>query len=248
MFTTTEIEVINQVPSTLATNNIAAAQAGVVGAVTLVSSSGAGITVGASTLNANTGQTVTGLLAIDGATASVGFGDVGFQTLNAWDARTLIARNIRITSAGNDSAATATIKGFDIYGTPMTETQTLTNASVTAGKKAFKYIQSVTLAGTLSGGNVSVGTGDVIGLPLKADQFGHLYIIYNNAVITAPTGQGTYTAPDATSPATATTGDVRGSYTLASASDGTKRLQVFVVIPAYNVNSITGLFGVTQFS
>lgn len=244
VFTTTVCDVINQVPSTLQTNNIAAAQVGAVGVLALVSSTGAGITVGASVVNFNTGQPVTGLLVIDGATASVPFGSVG--TVNAWDSRTLIARALRYTSAGVDTSATATTKGFDIYGVPMTETVTLGSGSTITGKKAFKYIQSITIGGTPSGSNISVGTSDIYGLPIKADQYAYLSVFWNSTFAVASTG---FTVPDATTPATAATGDVRGTYLLqGAASNNTLRLSMEINVPAYALAlGTTGLFGVTQF-
>ena len=96
---------------------------------------------------------------------------------------------------------------------------------------------------TTPAGNVSGGTGDVIGLPLRSDYCGDLRIVYNNAAITASTG---YTAADTTSPATTTTGDVRGTYALQTASNNSRRLQIFLSPPAANCATITGLLGVAQ--
>lgn len=241
-FTSVECDVINQVPSQLATTNIAAAAAGVVGNMALVGATGAGITVGASITNPNTGQLVTGLLAIDGATAIVSFGSNGF--MNAWDSRSLIARNIRLNSAGADTGGTATVHGFDIYGVPMTEAISLGTGAV-SGKKAFKYVQSIALTGTLSGSNISAGTGDVIGFPIRVDQFAYASIFWNSAIVTATAG---FTAPDATT-ASAITGDVRGTWALqTAASNGTLRLMMEIIVPAYALAlGQVGLFGVTQF-
>ncbi len=233
---------IDAVPSALSATNIAAAQAPTASvALTLVSSSGSGITVSTSITNASTGATVTGLLAIDTAMSPVTFGSAA-QT-SVWDPTKAIARNIRITSVGNDSAATFSVVGYDLYGYPLVETITGANAGVASGVKAFKYITSVTPAGTLSGSNVSVGTGDVIGLPLRADYFGHVSLVYNDAAITASTG---FTAA-VTSTATATTGDVRGTYALQTASNGTRRLHVYVHASVANISSSTGLYGVSQY-
>lgn len=234
--------VLDQAPSALSAVNIAAAQVPVAATpLTLVSSSGAGITVNQTVMNPATGQNVTGLLVIDGLPGYLTFGTNA--SLAMYDPTKAIARNLRFTSVGNDSAATATIVGYDIYGFRMTETVTLSNATVASGKKAFKFIQSITPAGTLSGSNLSVGTGDVFGYPLRTDNFFYGRVAWNNAFITATTG---YLAAVTTNPATATTGDVRGTYGVQSASDGTKRLQIFMEIPPANIGSVTGLFGVTQ--
>lgn len=237
-----EIQTINVVPSQLAANNIAASQVPVAGtALTLVAATGAGVTVGVSINRADTGVAVTSLRALDGAASRVSMGQSG--AVGIWDPTTLLARNVRITSVGVDTGATFTIAGYDIYGYPMTETITGASATVASGKKAFKYIASVTPAGTLSGSAVTVGTGDVIGLPLRADYFGDIVVVYNNAAVTASTG---FLAAVTTSPATATTGDVRGTYALQSASDGSKRLQIYQSPQLSNITSSTGLFGVTQ--
>lgn len=233
---------IDAVPSTLSAANIAAAQVPVAGtALTLVSSTGSGITVSTSITSASTGLAVTGLLAIDTAMSPVTFGSAA-QT-SVWDPTKAISRNLRITSVGDDSGATFTVVGYDLYGYPVTETITGANAGIAAGVKAFKYIASVTPAGTLSGSNASVGTGDVIGLPLRADYFGQVRIVYNDAAITATTG---FTAA-VTSTATATTGDVRGTYALQTASNGTRRLHVYVHPSVANISSSTGLYGVAQY-
>jgi hypothetical protein len=236
--------VIDAVPSQLAAANIAAAQVPVAAtAMTLVSSSGSGITVNSSVVNPATGLTVTGLLAIDTAMAPVKFGTSTFEEVACWDPTKAIARNIRITSVGNDSTATFTVRGYDVYGIAMSETITGANAGIASGAKAFKYIASVTPAGTLSGSNASVGTGDVFGLPLRADLFPYTRIFWNNAAITASTG---FTAAVTTDPATATTGDTRGTYAVQSASDGTKRLTVWVQPTLSALSSVTGLLGITQ--
>jgi hypothetical protein len=241
---TTKIAICNQVPSTISATAIAAAQVPVAAtALTLVSTTGGGITVGASVVNASTGATVTGLLAIDGAMTPVQNGTTGGNLF--WDPTKAIARAVQITSVGDDHLATATVAGYDVYGYPMTETITLTNGSVATGKKAFKYLASITPAGTLSGSNVSVGQSDVIGFMLRSDLFQYLEIYWpDTTLIAANTG---YTAAVTTDPATATTGDVRGTYALqGSASNNTRRLVIFINLPLANIGTAAGLVGVTQ--
>jgi hypothetical protein len=234
---------VNQVPSAISAVNIVASYTPGAGTtLTLVTSSGAGITVGTSITNATTGATVTGLLAIDTATAFVAFGQS--KTINAWDPTTMVSRNIRITSGGNDSGLTFTVNGYDVYGTPMTEAITGANAGIASGRKTFKYIASIVVTGGTVASTVSVGTGDVYGMPLRCDFFGLANINWNSTAITANTG---FTAPDATSPATTTTGDVRGTYAVQAASDGTKRLLVSVMVPPNNLSTANpGLLGVQQ--
>src|SRR5262249_54376301 len=128
---------IDQIPSLLADNNIAASQSpGSTSPLTLVSASGAGITISTSITRGDTGAAVTGLLAIDTAMAGLGFGAAA--TWNAWDPTKAVARNVRITSGGNDTGITFTVSGYDVYGFPMSEAITGANAGIASGKKAFK--------------------------------------------------------------------------------------------------------------
>ena len=243
--------VISQVPSALAAANIAPATAAVAGTpLPLVTTSGAGITVGAKVTNLTTGAQAT-VLAIDSAMAVIAYGTDA--TVQCYDPRTAIALNVRATCAGNDTGGTLTVRGFSIYGEPMSEAIALGTAAVYAGKKAFKYILSATPSGTLSGNTISVGTGDVIGLPLRVDNFENIQIWYGApppALVSAATG---FLAADATSPATGTTGDVRGTYALQSASNGTNKLVVSIGIMPWNlapnaVGVYAGLFGVPNFT
>lgn len=232
--------VINIAPSALAANNIALSQVPVA-ATALTLTAGTGVTGSSSVVNYNTGATVTGLLALDGAATRTSFGSAA--TIQMWNPATILARNVRIVTGADETGATFTVAGYDIYGVPMTETITGVNNSTASGKKAFKYIASVTPAGTLSGTAVTVGTGDVFGIPLRSDYWHEVTVYWNSALITAATG---YVAA-VTTTATATTGDVRGTYAVQSASDATKRLAIFVQPSVANISSATGLVGVTQF-
>lgn len=238
------IPLIQAVPATLAVNNIAASQVPVAGTpVTLVSVTGAGITAGVSIYRADTRALVTGLLAIDGAAGYTAFGVA--DLVRMWNPATLVARAVRIVSVGDDSGGTFTIRGYDIYGYPMTETLTGAVAGTATGKKAFKYIASVTPAGTLSGSAITIGTTDIIGLPMRADFVSETEISWNTAWVTAATG---FVAADTNTP-TATTGDVRGTYALqTAASNGTLRLGLFQSPTVPNMETIAGLFGQTQYA
>lgn len=247
---TADIVVLDVAPATAAANNIAASQTPVAGTA-LTLTAGAGVT-SASVMNNATGQTVTGLV-LDGTPGAIAFGQGLGQSvggpLRIWDPQRMLSRTVRVTSVGNDSGATFTVRGLDCYGFPLTQTVTGGNAGAASTSKAFKTILSVTPAGTLSGSAVTVGTNDVFGFPLRVDQFPYTTMFWAGAPITANTG---LTPAVTTSPATALTGDVRGTYAVQSASDGTKRLVAFVIPQVNNLSpnvatgNFDGMFGVPQ--
>lgn len=195
-----------------------------------------------------TGGTITGKSS--GLVSRVAFGSAG--TVQLWNPAALLARAVSITSTtGQVNAATFTVRGFDVYGFPMTEVITLsgTSATTTNGAKAFKYILSVTPNTTDNTNTYAVGTTDIIGLPLRSDTFqvGAEYdvsLMMNNAAIVASTG---YTAAVKTT-ATGATGDVRGTYALQTASNGTLRFIATQSPPIPAFMSVAGLFGVPQYA
>jgi hypothetical protein len=241
---------INQVPSAISAVNIAASQTPTAGTkLTLVSSTGAGITVlsSAVTVWASGNLIPAGALAIDGLPGIVSFGlpqlSSGNTKVSYYDPTKAISRCIRITSVGNDSGATFLISGADLYGYPQTQLLTGANAGVATTTKAFKFIYSILPQGTLSGSAVSVGTADVFGFPMVSSFWGDQTIVWNNSTVSANTG---YTAAVTTSPSTNLLGDVRGTYAVQSASDGTKRLMVYLNPSVANLALGTaGMFGVT---
>ena len=165
------------------------------------------------------------------------------NTVYLWNPQSLIARAVSVTGSASSTGGNILISGYDIYGVPMSEVIAApAGASTVNGKKAFKYIASVVPQFT-DAHNYSVGTTDIYGFPLRSDFFGDVSINYNATGVTANTG---YTAAVTTSPATTTTGDVRGTYALQSAADGSKRLMIRQFVLAANMGSISGLFGVTQ--
>lgn len=180
----TGMPVIDQVPSASTVANIAASQAPTANtALTLVTTTGAGITVGVSITNAATGATVTGLLAIDGAMAPVRFGQGGDGSggpSSIWDPTKAVSRCVTITNNGNDGSGFYTVTGFDVYGFPMSQKITGTSSVLMTTLKAFKYIQSVVPSGTINSTLVSVGTSDTYGLPLRCDRSPYIDIYWGN--------------------------------------------------------------------
>ncbi len=234
--------VIDQIPSAVLTNNIAAGSNAVAGtALALVAAAGAGITILAAALFIpQTGLTVpAGTLVIDVAPANLTFGQNA--NVGVWDPTKAIARAVSITGDGASGGATFTVAGFDLYGQPQTETIVVGAAATQNGKKGWKFISSVT-ATTSDAHNYSVGTSDIYEFPLRADSYGYLDGAYGNIPITTPN----FVAADTTSPATAATGSVRGTMNLgASPSDGVKRITMMQGVPPANITTVAGTYGVT---
>lgn len=241
--------VANYVPSEVATANIAALADVTNGTpMTLLSSSGSGITVlspSAPAFFMPTGLMLTAGVVIDGLPSLAVFGANGnFQT-GFYNRSTYIGRGISITGVSSGSGGAFLVSGYDVYGYPMSQTVTVAaGANTVNSKKAFKAITAVTPQFT-DAHTYSVGTADIYGFGLLASYFGDVSINWNSTVITASTG---FTAADTTSPATSSTGDVRGTYATQSTSDGTKRLIMSVrpTLGSIVSNPTTGLFGQPQ--
>jgi hypothetical protein len=157
-----------------------------------------------------------------------------------------VPRSVSFTSAGNISAVTMTVRGYDIYGFPMTQTLAGPNANTVNTLKAFKKITTIS-AGAAVATNTSIGIGDVFGMPVRVPDIGYFQSVKWAQTLAADAG--TAVAAVATSPSTAALGDVRGTYLPSSASNGTRRLVVSIFVPALGSGpnaTRVGAFGVTQ--
>jgi hypothetical protein len=143
------------------------------------------------------------------------------------------------------TARTITISGYDYYGQAMTEAITVATAGTAkSGKKAFYQIVSATINGSATA--VTIGTTDILGLPVRCFDAGYVVKVGWNNTLAQDTG--TFVVADLNT-ATSTTGDVRGTYTPSSASDGTKRLVMTIALPGIAVGpnaTRVGALGVTQ--
>jgi hypothetical protein len=130
-------------------------------------------------------------------------------------------RAVSVTLVTGGTARAYTVSGYDYYGQAMTEVITSVAAATTAGKKAFYQISSIVGAAGGSTTALTFGTTDVIGLPIRVVDAGYvLHVGYGNALAR---NAGTFVAADTTT-ATSSTGDVRGTYTPATATNGYSRL------------------------
>jgi hypothetical protein len=159
-----------------------------------------------------------------------------------------VARTISIvsTSASDTSTLFITVTGTDYYGQPQTEKILFNGTSTRNGLKAFKTITQAAVSAALTG-SLSVGSGDTFGLPYRVTDAGYLLRTgWNNTV---SDNAGTFTAADTTSPATSTTGDVRGTFLPAStAANGSRRLVIAIGLTAIQAGPTatqTGAIGVT---
>lgn len=157
-----------------------------------------------------------------------------------------VPRAVQIVSDGaGDTTQTATVSGYDVYNQPMTETIAFNGVTPVLGTKAFKRVTQVAISAALAGLG-SAGSTDVFGLPYVLGSLNYcLAVKWAGAIADVA---ATVVAADTTSPATATTDDVRGTVTtLGSASDGSRRLTVYQYLPPSEVNGTrTGIYGVTQ--
>ena len=142
---------------------------------------------------------------------------------------------------------TVTVSGWDYYGQPMSEAITSSAAVSTAvnGKKAFYQVSTVSVSAA-TGTALTVGTTDIIGIPVRVVDAG--YIVGVNWANTLARDTGTFVQAD-TATATTTTGDVRGTYKPSTATNGYSRIVMTVGCNAIMVGpnaTRVGALGVTQ--
>jgi hypothetical protein len=172
-----------------------------------------------------------------------------------------LSRNLSITTTAAAVTGTITARGFDVHAQAMSETIniTTTTAGTFYGKKAFKYVASVTPNYTDSTGSYSVGTGDTFGFPMRQDRYEYINYAWNGINNINNVG---FLGAVTTNPATATTGDVRGTLQVSGAgnstslvtnttSNGVARLMIVQTMPVFNTiagtpNNTAPFYGVTQ--
>lgn len=252
-FDSSFIPTLDFVPFTATVNNIAAAQTSTAGTpLTLVSSSGSGITVLSVATQILPSGTIlpAGTLSIDTAQNILQFGTS--KDIGVYDPNTMAGRALILTNNASETSGTYLVKGWDIYGYPMTQLLTGPASSTVSTLKAFKYVGSITPAGTVSSTATTVGTTDTIGFPLQSSYWSDILVHYGTAaapLLTAATG---YTAAVTTNPSTNLLGDVRGTYALQSSSNNTLRFALHqtprptLLAGGTTAASITGLFGQNQ--
>jgi hypothetical protein len=143
------------------------------------------------------------------------------------------------------TARAFTVSGYDYYGQAMSEVITVaTAATAVTGLKAFFQVSGVTIAGSATA--VVVGTSDVLGIPVRVTNVAYVASVKSNNTLAQDAG--TFVAAD-TATATTGTGDVRGTYAPATASNGIVRTVMGILLPGIAVGpnaTRVGALGVTQ--
>jgi len=236
--------ILDATPAAASATNVAAAANVTSGtAMTLVSSSGNGIIVTSSAFTALPTRTVipSGTLAVG---AQMGYLSLGIRDITMYyDPTKAVTATLKVTGVSGGAGGAFIVRGWDLYGQPMAETITATSGATTvSGLKAWKWIASITPQFT-DAHNYSFGTTLTVGLNLAADLAGYVNIWVNGSGYTA---NPSITVADTTSPATGTTGDVRGTTVLTNA-----HTLVYVNLSSARLTTTPlsqGMFGVDNFT
>lgn len=154
--------------------------------------------------------------------------------VNYWEMDVPRNVSVAVTHASSIVAMTVTVTGLDEYGETVVEdiAITATGTSKTgAGKKAFKHVRSIafTSASNAEANTANAGFADVLGLPVFLSDATHIVADMEDNVIDLSI-DGTAVA-GVSSVATATTGDVRGTYDPGAAADGAVGFKVIALLP-----------------
>ncbi len=168
------------------------------------------------------------------------------QTHSVFLAQPDVPRALTATgTAGSNHVVTIT--GLDEYGETMVENMTLSGTNVIAGVKAFASVSLVSVAIGAAADTFDLGIGDVLGLPFRINA-GDFLMPYFSALpdLTTSAVPGTIVVAVTTDPATAVTGDIRGSYNPVGVLDGVEEVGYLMKWPT-GVNTKILAYGVAQF-
>ena len=169
-----------------------------------------------------------------------------------FDARAAVARAIVICGGASTTGGTFIVAGYDTYGVAMHETIVASTSNTAVyGKKAFKYLTSVTPQ-FADAHPYTVGTSDVYGFPLYSGTFERTQIYWNGTAVTGSPawttglsftyGVATYTTADVRG-TIQTSGDGGGSHSVGSVvSDGSAvRLYVSMTLSTNQVTNTSNV-------
>jgi len=157
-------------------------------------------------------------------------------------------RTVSLASTGDLSLITFTVRGFDVYGQPMTQIMAGPIANTVNTLKAFKSVVSISASAAVAT-DVSAGYGNTLGLPVRVTHGSYIVSARMGLPGTIADDAGTLVAAVVADPSTALLGDVRGTYTPATAPNGVRRLVIVIAIPAIGSGpnaTRVGALGVNQ--
>lgn len=151
-----------------------------------------------------------------------------------------VPQAITINATGDASGLTFTIAGTDLYAVAMTEAIIGATGTSAVGVKAFLTVSSVSITASTPG-LVQIGGSSVYGLPVRAATKGKFLGVYMDG---GPMPGATLVAGlAATGASTATTADVRGTWTPTTAANATR---IFSVMLMPDPTTTQSLFGTAQ--
>lgn len=164
------------------------------------------------------------------AIAAAGYASINGASASGGVATLDCARIVSVKSSdAGDTTQTVTITGTDYWGQAQTQALTLTGTTTVNSTKTFKTVTAVYVS-ALMAGNLSVGSGDVFGLPYKVTDAG--YLLRTGWAGAVADNAGTFVAAVTTTPSS-TTGDVRGTFApTGSAANGSRRLVIAIGLTA----------------
>jgi hypothetical protein len=134
-----------------------------------------------------------------------------------------------VSSSASDTTQTVTITGTDYWGQAQTQLLTINGTTTVNSTKTFKTVTAVAVSAVFVG-NLSVGSGDVFGLPYKVTDAG--YLLRTGWAGAVADNAGTFVAAVTATPSS-TTGDVRGTFApTGSAANGSRRLVIAIGLTA----------------
>jgi hypothetical protein len=181
------------------------------------------------------------IVAGTGVTQTTLFGNTVYDIVGQAGERSL--RAVAAGGAGGAGANTVVFTGFDMYEVPVTGSFAgATSGNTVESNKTLRYLSSITVTGSATGSGVSFGVGDKIGFPVRVNNASDFMVTMSGTVVTANnTG---FVAADATVPATASTNNVRGSYTLQTATNGANVATFWIYV--VDTSTTSGAYGVVQ--
>ena len=148
-------------------------------------------------------------------------------------------RSITIDAAGATTSEIS-VFGRDYLGQPMVETRDLNGVTQVEFTKAFAWIEKITWEAVAE--DLIVGWNDVFGLPYKTQAIAHEMLNAAGAGLVVAGTDGVFAAGVETDPATAATGDVRGTLIPDDNPDGTSAYAAYCIVDRSNLHGVAQFF------